>query len=164
MPVEQLTTQMILTKDLGRTRSHAMALRIFNTLRRAVQDFVPIDPAGKRVGMYCCGPTVYDFGHIGNFRTFVFSDLVRRYLEFRGFAVCHVMNITDVEDKIIARVREAKTSLREYTGKFEAAFLEDLAAVNCLKPHHLPRATEHLPEMIRIIEQLIERGIAYRAP
>lgn len=137
-----------------------MALKLFNTLKRAVEDFAP---AGKPVGMYCCGPTVYDFGHIGNFRTFVFSDLVRRYLEFRGFAVRHVMNITDVEDKIIARVREAKVALREYTGKFEAAFLEDLKTLNCLQPHESPRATDHIPEMIRIIEKLIERGIAYQA-
>src|SRR5207249_3218092 len=115
---------------LCRTTSYAapvfgMALKLFNTLTRSVQEFVPLDPGGKSVAMYCCGPTVYDFGHIGNFRTFVFSDLVRRYLEFRGFTVRHVMNITDVEDKIIARVREAKVSLREYTGKFEAAFVED---------------------------------------
>jgi cysteinyl-tRNA synthetase len=94
----------------------------------------------------------------------VFSDLVRRYLEFRGFAVRHVMNITDVEDKIIARVREAKTSLREYTAKFEAAFLEDLKTLNCLQPHHSPRATDHIPEMIGIIDKLLQRGIAYRAP
>ena len=114
--------------------------------------------------MYCCGPTVYDFGHIGNFRTFVFSDLVRRYLEFRGFNVRHVMNITDVEDKIITRVREAKVSLQEYTSKFENAFLEDLKALNCLSPHHLPRATEHTSEMIGIIDKLLQRGIAYRAP
>ena len=140
-----------------------MPLRIFNTLTRAVEEFVPLDPAGKQVRMYCCGPTVYDFGHIGNFRTFVFSDLVRRYLEFRGFAVQHVMNITDVEDKIIARVREAKVSLRDYTGKFESAFLEDLKTLNCLMPHHLPRATEHIPEMIGIIDKLLQRGIAYRA-
>ena len=125
---------------------------------------MPLDPAGKQVGMYCCGPTVYDFGHIGNFRTFVFSDLVRRYLEFRGFDVRHVMNITDVEDKIIARVREAKVSLRDFTGRFENAFLEDLKALNCLMPHELPRATDHIPEMIGIIEKLLQRGIAYRAP
>src|ERR1035441_2424806 len=99
-----------------------MGLKLFNTLSRSVQDFVPLDPAGKSVGMYCCGPTVYDVAHVGNFRTFVFADLVRRYLEFKGYAVRHVMNITDVEDKIIARVREAKTSLREYTSKHEAAF------------------------------------------
>src|SRR3954470_22747932 len=103
-----------------------MALKLFNTLSRSVQEFTPLDPAGKRVGMYCCGLTVYDFAHIGNWRTFVFGDLVRRYLEFKGHAVTHVTNITDVEDKIIKRVRETKTSLRDYTGKFEAAYFEDL--------------------------------------
>ena len=140
-----------------------MALKLFNTLTRSVQEFVPLDSAGKKVGIYCCGPTVYDFGHIGNFRTFAFGDLVRRYLEFRGYAVTQVMNITDVEDKIIARVRQAKVSLREYTSRYETAFLEDLKALGCLLPHHLPRATEHIPEMIALIEKLLARGIAYRA-
>jgi cysteinyl-tRNA synthetase len=139
-----------------------MALKLFNTLSRSVEAFEPLDP--KHVGMYCCGPTVYDFGHVGNFRTFVSSDLVRRYLEFRGYTVRHVMNITDVEDKIIARVRSAKTSLREFTSKYETAFREDLQTLGCVAPHHLPRATEHIPEMIRLIEQLTERGVAYRAP
>ncbi len=83
-----------------------MALKLFNTLSRSIQEFAPLDP--PKVGMYCCGPTVYDFAHIGNWRTFVFADLVRRYLEFKGHAVTHVMNITDVEDKIIKRVRETK--------------------------------------------------------
>ena len=141
-----------------------MALKLFNTLTRSTQVFVPPGAAGKKVGMYCCGPTVYDFGHIGNFRTFAFSDLVRRYLEFSGCAVTHVMNITDVEDKIIARVRQAKVTLGEYTSKYEAAFLEDLKTLGCLTPHHLPRATEHIPEMISLIEKLLARGIAYRAP
>src|SRR5258708_17237061 len=139
-----------------------MALTLFTTLTRSVQPFVPLDPAGKKVSMYCCGPTVYDFGHIGNFRTFAFSDLVRRFLEFRGYAVTHVMNITDVEDKIIARVRQAKIPLREYTAKYEAAFLEDLKTLGCLLPHHLPHATEHIPEMISLIEKLLARGFAYR--
>src|SRR4030095_5782090 len=103
-----------------------MPLRLFNTLSRAVEDFVPLEPGGRLVRMYCCGPTVYDYGHIGNFRTFVFSDLVRRYLEFRGYQVTQVMNITDVEDKIIKRVREANTTLREYVSKYEEAFLEDM--------------------------------------
>src|SRR5262245_20386412 len=124
-----------------------MALAIFNTLSRSQETFVPLDPAGKAVGMYCCGPTVYDFAHIGNFRTFVFADLVRRYLEFKGFAVNHVMNITDVEDKIIKNVREKATSLREFTSKFEVAFFEDLQALNCLRPHETPRATEHIAEI-----------------
>ena len=81
-----------------------MALKLFNTLSCSIQDFIPLDSKGKKVGMYCCGPTVYDFAHIGNWRTFVFGDLVRRTLEFKGYAVTHVMNITDVEDKIIKRV------------------------------------------------------------
>ena len=108
-----------------------MGLKLYNTLSRSVQEFAPLDPAGKKVGMYCCGPTVYDFAHIGNWRTFVFGDLVRRYLEFKGYAVHHVMNITDVDDKIIKRVRETKTPLREFTGQFEAAFFEDLKTLNC---------------------------------
>jgi len=140
-----------------------MALKLFNTLSRSVQDFAPLDPAGKKAGMYCCGPTVYDFAHIGNWRTFVFGDLVRRHLEFKGYAITHVMNITDVEDKIIKRVRETKTSLREFTGKYEAAFFEDLKTLNCRLPHHTPRATEHIADIISLIEKLIARGIAYKA-
>ncbi len=140
-----------------------MALKLFNTLTRSVQEFVPLDPAGKRVGMYCCGPTVYDLAHIGNFRTFVFADLVRRFLEFKGYAVRHVMNITDVEDKIIRRVRETGQSLTEFTGQYEREFRADLQALHCLDPHDTPRATGYIPEMIALIGQLIARGVAYRA-
>lgn len=140
-----------------------MALRFHNTLTRSTQEFTPLDPGGKEVGLYCCGPTVYDFAHIGNWRTFVFADLVRRTLEFNGYDVRHVMNITDVEDKIIKRVRETKTSLREFTGKFEAAFLADLKTLGCRPPHETPRATEHIPEMLELIGKLIERGMAYKA-
>src|SRR5689334_848317 len=141
-----------------------MALKLFNTLSRSVQEFTPLDPAGKHVGMYCCGPTVYDFAHIGNCRTFVFGDLVRRTLEFKRYAVTHVMNITDVEDKIIRRVRETKTSLREFTGRYEAAFLDDLKTLQCRLPHHTPRATEYIAEIVALVEKLVARGIAYRAP
>ena len=126
-----------------------MALKLFNTLSRSVQEFTPLSRQSDlprrsetergataeplKVGMYCCGPTVYDFAHIGNWRTFVFADLVRRTLEFSGYDVQHVMNITDIEDKIIKRVRENKTTLREFTGQFETAFLDDLKAlVICL--------------------------------
>jgi len=140
-----------------------MALKLYNTLTRSVQEFTPLDPAGKQVGMYCCGPTVYDFAHIGNWRTFVFADLVRRSLELFGYNVKHVMNITDVEDKIIKRVREQKTTLREFTGQFETAFLDDLKALGCREPHMKPRATEHIAEIIAIIEKLVARGVAYRA-
>jgi cysteinyl-tRNA synthetase len=140
-----------------------MALKLFNTLARSVQEFSPLDPQKKKVGMYCCGPTVYDFAHIGNWRTFVFADLVRRTLEFSGYEVKHVMNITDVEDKIIKRVRENKTTLREFTGQFETAFLDDLKALGCREPHQKPRATEHIPEIIALIEKLVARGVAYKA-
>src|SRR6266540_4814199 len=120
-----------------------MGLKLFNTLSRTVEEFAPLDPAGKKVGLYCCGPTVYDFAHIGNFRTFVFADLVRRYLEFRGYQVTHVMNITDVEDKIIKRVRDSGSALGEYTGKHESTFREDMGTLGCLRPHNMPRATGH---------------------
>ncbi|SVD24015.1 uncharacterized protein METZ01_LOCUS376869, partial [marine metagenome] len=140
-----------------------MALQLHNTLSRKVEPFTPLDPAGQKVGMYCCGPTVHDFAHIGNFRTFVFADLVRRYLDFRGYDVTHVMNITDVEDKIIARVREQKTTLTEYTAKYQEAFFADLKVLNCTDPHHIPKATDHIPEMIEIISKLMEKGIAYQA-
>jgi cysteinyl-tRNA synthetase len=140
-----------------------MGLKLFNTLSRSIQEFAPLDPAGKKVGMYCCGPTVYDFAHIGNWRTFVFADLVRRYLEFKGYAVTHVMNVTDVEDKIIKGIRETRTSLREFTGKYETAFFADMKTLNCLEPHHKPRATDYIPAMIELIERLVVRGIAYQA-
>ena len=140
-----------------------MSLKFFNTLSRSVQDFVPLDPAGKKAGLYCCGPTVHDFAHIGNFRTFVFADLVRRYLEFKGFAVHHVMNITDVEDKIIKRVRENKTTLPEYTGRFEKAFLDDFQTLACRLPHETPHATAFIGPIVQLIEKLVARGIAYRS-
>ena len=150
-----------------------MALKLFNTLSRSIQEFTPLDPSGKKVGMYCCGPTVYDFAHIGNWRTFVFADLVRRYLAFKGHAVTHVMNVTDVEDKIIKGIRlsrqsgatadETKTSLREFTGKYETAFFADMKTLNCLEPHHKPRATGYIGEIISLIEKLVARGVAYKA-
>jgi cysteinyl-tRNA synthetase len=141
-----------------------MGLKLFNTLSRAVDEFVPLDPAGKSVGMYCCGPTVYDFAHIGNWRTFIFGDLVRRYLDFKGYAVTQVMNITDVDDKIIKRVRETSTPLWEFTGKFEAAFFDDLKTLNCRLPQQTPRATGHMGEIISLIEKLVARGLAYQTP
>jgi cysteinyl-tRNA synthetase len=128
-----------------------------------MEEFVPIDPGGQQVGLYCCGPTVHDFAHIGNFRTFVFADLVRRALEFKGYTVHHVMNITDVEDKIIRRVAEAKTTLRECVGQYEKAFFEDFKTLRCLQPKHIPHATKCIADIIDLIDKLMRRGIAYRA-
>ncbi|MBI2948572.1 MAG: cysteine--tRNA ligase [Verrucomicrobia bacterium] len=140
-----------------------MGLRLFNTLSRSVENFVPRDPRGTKVDLYCCGPTVHNFAHIGNFRTFVFADLLRRYLEFKGYEVRHVMNITDVEDKIIKGVSASGAGLTDYTRRYEAAFLEDFRALGGLLPHHMPRATEHIREIIGLIENLLGQELAYRA-
>jgi len=139
-----------------------MPVKLFNTLSRSVEEFRPANKSA--VGMYCCGPTVHNFAHIGNFRTFVCADLVRRYLEFRGYTLRHVMNITDVEDKIIAAVRKTNRELKDYTGEYEKAFLEDYDALHCLRPHEMPHATDFIAEIIKLIEQLIAQGFAYRAP
>jgi cysteinyl-tRNA synthetase len=140
-----------------------MSLQLFNTLSRKLEQFIPLDRSGKKIGMYCCGPTVHNFAHIGNFRTFVSADLLRRYLEFRGFNVRHVMNITDIEDKIIKSVRVSGRTLKDYTGEYEKAFLDDFAALNCVRPHELPHATDFIPEIIRLIERLLQNGFAYKA-
>ncbi len=140
-----------------------MALYLYNTLIRSEEEFKPLDPKGQRVTFYCCGPTVYHYAHIGNFRTFVFEDLLRRHLEARGHKVCHVMNITDVEDKIIRAVRESGESLNNITRHYEKAFLEDLHVLGCLRPTLMPRATEHVSEIIQLIQRLEQDGFAYRA-
>lgn len=140
-----------------------MGLRLFNTLSRQVEAFAPLDPKGRLVRLYCCGPTVHDFAHIGNFRTFVLADLLCRYLRFRGYEVIHVMNVTDVEDKIIARVRKVGTSLKDYTAKFEKAFFEDLDALGCARPDQVPRASDHISEIVDLIKKLMAKGIAYTA-
>jgi len=132
----------------------------FNTLTRRKEKFVPLEKG--KVKMYTCGPTVYDFAHIGNFRAFVFEDLLRRWLEYCGYKVIHVMNITDVDDKTIAAARKRGISLREYTEHYTRAFFEDITALNIEKAHYYPRATEHIPEMVALIKKLLEKGYAYR--
>ena len=138
-----------------------MALQFFNTLSRRKEDFVPLDPAGKKVGLYTCGPTVYNFAHIGNLRAFMFEDLLRRYLEYKGYAVTHVMNITDVEDKIIRTVRETGKSLHEITDFYTQEFFRDLDTLNIRRAHVVPRATDTLPGMIKLIAELIDKKHAY---
>jgi len=136
-----------------------MALRLYNTLSAKVEEFQPLD--GRRVRMYACGPTVYDYGHIGNFRTFIAVDLLYRFLRQSGYDVRYVMNITDVDDKIIRNSARDGVSVKDYTAKYEQAFFEDSATLNIL-PAHFVRATEHIPEMAEFIAKLQEKGIAYR--
>jgi cysteinyl-tRNA synthetase len=136
-----------------------MALHLFNTLSGAIEEFAPMED--QLVRMYACGPTVYDYGHIGNFRTFVAVDVLRRFLRQSGFKLRHVMNITDVEDKIIRNAAAAGVSVREYTAKYEQAFLEDIGSINVERPE-LVRATDHIPEMAKFIAKLVDKGFAYR--
>jgi cysteinyl-tRNA synthetase len=136
-----------------------MSLRFYNTLTQSLDEFAPAD--GKTVRMYTCGPTVYNFVHIGNLRAFTFQDLLRRWLRARGFQLDHVMNITDVEDKIIRNAVEQGKSLSEYTAVYERAFLEDAEALRLEKPERLVRATEHIADMVEAIQKLTDKGFTY---
>tara|TARA_Y100000310_G_scaffold56844_1_gene52144 strand:+ start:6042 stop:7436 length:1395 start_codon:yes stop_codon:yes gene_type:complete len=138
-----------------------MTLKIYNTLTRKKEAFKPIKD--KQVNMYTCGPTVYDYAHIGNFRAYMCSDVLKRYLRYKGFKVKHVMNITDVEDKTIKGAIKEKISLSKYTKKFEKAFFEDLEKLNIDKADKFPRATDYIKEMVGIIENLLKKKIAYKA-
>jgi cysteinyl-tRNA synthetase len=121
-------------------------LRLYNTLTRLKEEFQPVHPGEVRI--YTCGPTVYDYAHIGNFRTFVFGDILRRYLSYRGYRVTQVMNLTDVDDKTIHGARQAHTSLLEYVKFYSKAFFDDLRTLNIEPAEHYPAATEHIPEMV----------------
>ena len=112
--------------------------------------------------MYTCGPTVYDFVHIGNLRTFVFQDILRRYLIYKGFELTHVMNITDVEDKIIAAAADQEMGIEAYTEKYTKAFLEDMETLHIEQPDAMPRATDHIPDMVELINRLADRGLTYQ--
>ncbi|MGD0519676.1 MAG: cysteine--tRNA ligase [Terracidiphilus sp.] len=137
-----------------------MTLRLFNTLSGQIDELLPMD--GKALRMYACGPTVYDYGHIGNFRTFLQIDVLRRFLKLSGVKVNHVMNITDVDDRIIQNAAKAGISIHEYSAPFEQAFLEDLESLRVERPEELVRATEHIPKMVELIEKLAAAGAAYK--
>jgi len=136
-----------------------MALRLFNTMSSQIEEFRPL--RDSKVRMYACGPTVYDYGHIGNFRTFIAVDLLRRFLRQSGYTVRHVMNITDVDDKIIRNSARDGVSVQQYTAKYEKAFLEDAGMIGIEQPT-LVHATEHIPEMAEFVAKLVDKGIAYR--
>ncbi len=134
-------------------------LRLFNTLTREKEIFQPL---GKVVGIYTCGPSVYQYAHIGNFRTFIFEDVLVRYLRFKGYNVKRVMNITDIEDKAIETAKEEGKPLREMTEYYSRVFFEDMHALNLLQADVFPKATEYVPEMVGIIKKIIENGYAYK--
>lgn len=132
---------------------------IYNTFNRKKEDFKPIEP--KKVKMYVCGPTVYDYFHIGNGRTFVMADIIRRYLEYKGYVVDYVMNVTDVDDKIIKKSNEENVSSTEVALRYSEAFFEDIQKLKIKKATINPKATEHIPEIIAMIKSMEEKGYAY---
>ena len=138
-----------------------MALQLFNTLSGKTEEFHPLED--NLVRMYACGPTVYDYGHIGNFRTFVAVDVLRRFLKQSGYKLKHVMNITDVEDKIIRNAARDGLTVQEYTKKYTQAFLEDADALNIERPEMIVKATDHIQEMAHFIDELRDKGYAYAA-
>jgi len=137
-----------------------MTLALYNTLSRRVEPFAPLAP--PRVTLYTCGPTVWNYAHIGNFRTFLFEDLLRRYLVYSGYDVFHIMNLTDVDDRTIKAAAAAGKRLAEHTAPFVQAFFEDRDYLRILPAHVYPRATQSVPAMVRLVERLLERGVAYQ--
>jgi cysteinyl-tRNA synthetase len=138
-----------------------VTLRLHNTLTGTKDAFQPLTPG--QVGMYTCGPTVWNFAHVGNLRAFLFYDLVRRHLQVSGYHLTHVMNLTDIDDRILDQAKHAGVTIGEYVKPYEAAFFEDMAALRAQQAEHYPRATEHIPEMIEMISALIEQQYAYVA-
>lgn len=136
-------------------------LRFFNTLSRQIEEFQPQEDG--KVRMYICGPTVWNFAHIGNFRTFIFGDVLRRYLKFKGYEVTHVFNLTDIDDRIINEAKTRNISIDEFTAPYITAFWEDFDALGMERPEVTPRATHHIQEMIDIISTLLENGHAYES-
>ncbi len=134
-------------------------IQLHNTLAGKIEKFVP-QKAGE-VRMYTCGPTVYDYAHIGNYRTFVFQDILRRFLKLRGFKLNHVMNLTDVDDRIIANAAAAGKSIRDYTEKFVRAFFDDCRSLSIEAPEHWIRATDHIDDMVKLIERLQQKTFTY---
>ncbi len=134
-------------------------IKFYNTKSRKREEFKPIEEG--KVGLYTCGPTVYDFAHIGNFRAYIFEDLLRRFLELSGYDVNHVMNITDIDDKTIRRSIEENRSLQDFTDEYVKSFHEDVATLRLLPAHEYPRATEFIPQMLEMVEQLEEKGFTY---
>jgi cysteinyl-tRNA synthetase len=150
--------------DLSIGRSYVsaapMTLALYNTLTRRVEPFAPLAP--PRVTLYTCGPTVWNYAHIGNFRTFLFEDLLRRYLAYSGYDVFHIMNLTDVDDRTIKAAAAAGKRLEEHTAPFVKAFFEDRDYLRITPAHVYPRATQSVPAMVRLVERLLERGVAYK--
>ena len=134
-------------------------IKFYNTIARKKVNFIPLSKG--KITLYTCGPTVYDFAHIGNFRAYIFEDILRRTLEFCDYEVLHVMNLTDIDDKTINKANNESIPLKEFTNKYIKAFYEDVGRLNIIPAHHYPRATEFIDKMINMIQDLERKGYTY---
>jgi cysteinyl-tRNA synthetase len=137
-----------------------MAINIFNSLSRKLENFKPLDE--NFVGLYTCGPTVYNYPHIGNYRAYIFTDTLKRYLQYRGYNLKHIMNITDVDDKTIRDSISQGKTLKEFTEFYTEEFFKDRDSLNIIPPDKYTKATDYIDEMVKMIEKLIEKGYAYK--
>lgn len=140
-----------------------MSLKIYNTYTRKKEEFIPVDPEGKRVNFYSCGPTVYDYFHIGNARPLIIFDMFRRYLEYKGYDVNYIVNITDIDDKIINRANEEGTDYKAVSSKYSDAFFDGCEKLGVRNATVHPRATDHIGNMIELVKDLVQKGHAYEA-
>ena len=138
-----------------------MEMKVYNSLSRSIEELKPLEDGTIR--LYTCGPTVYNFAHIGNFRAYTFEDVLRRAIQFNGMKIKQVMNLTDVDDKTIRGANAANMPLTEYTKTYKEAFFADLKKLNIQPAEVYPAATDHIPEMISLVEKLVEKGVAYKS-
>ena len=138
-----------------------MEMKVYNSLTRRVEPLEPL--ADNTIRLYTCGPTVYNFAHIGNFRAYTFEDILRRVIQFNGMKIRQVMNLTDVDDKTIRGANAAGVALTDYTKTYKDAFFADLKKLNVQPAEVYPAATDHIPEMIALVEKLVEKGVAYKS-
>ncbi len=139
-----------------------MDLNLYNSLSKSKEKFIPLDSSS--VSLYTCGPTVYNYPHIGNYRAYIFTDILKRYLSYSNYNVNHVMNITDVDDKIIRDSQNQNKTLKEFTEFYTVEFFKDLNSLNILQAATYTKATDYIDQMVKIIEILLEKGYAYKAP
>ncbi|MEO5634976.1 MAG: class I tRNA ligase family protein, partial [Candidatus Paceibacterota bacterium] len=138
-----------------------MALKFYNTLHREKEDFVPLNP--PQVNFYSCGPTVYNYPHIGNYRAYIFADTLKRVLLYTGYDVNHIMNLTDIDDKTIRESQKEGKTLKEFTEFYTEEFLKDLSTLNVLNPNKFTKATDNIESMVSLIKKLLENGLAYKS-
>src|SRR3989338_1523982 len=147
--------------EMNSVKTHKKIL-LHNTLSREKEEFIPINP--KEVRMYSCGPTVYNYAHIGNYRAYVFADVLKRVLLYNGYKVKHIMNLTDIDDKTIRESQKKSKTLKDFTEFYTEEFYKDIKSLNILPPAKFIKATDYIDEMVKIIEKLLEKGLAYKSP